>query len=224
MLNSATIGSQDVTNRPSPIGGSARVVEREPAPAVIAAGPPPVPALAPPWRARPVRPTGPELARVVGWMRRAHVVATWGQDWDVPTWSAEIARQLAGEHSRPWTIWRGRRAIAYVEVYRVARDVIAEAVPTAAHDLGVHLAIGEPELTGRGVGRALLDALAEGLFAADPGCPRVVGDPAVGHEAARRAFLAAGFAVVGEVDLPHKRAVLLARPRADLAPDVTRVG
>ena len=44
------------------------------------------------------------------------------------------------------------RPLAYVEAYRVARDVIAEHHPIAAHDLGIHLAIGDPDRTGRGLG------------------------------------------------------------------------
>jgi lysine N-acyltransferase len=91
--------------------------------------------------------------------------------------------------------------------------VIAGYLPVHAHDLGVHLAVGDAERAGRGLGRALLAAVAEGLAAGDPACPRVLGDPAADHHAARRAFAAAGFALVAEVDLPHKRAALMARPR-----------
>jgi RimJ/RimL family protein N-acetyltransferase len=151
-------------------------------------------------------------------MRRAHVAAAWGQDWPAPAWSAEIARQLDGDHSRPFTVVLHGAPVAYVEVYRVARDVLAAHLAAAPHDLGVHLAIGDAGRTGRGLGRAVLRAVADGLFAADPRCRRVVGDPAAGHHAARRAFAAAGFAPVGEVDLPHKRAAVVARARPPSTP------
>jgi hypothetical protein len=41
----------------------------------------------------------------------------------------------------------------------------------------------------------------------------VLGDPDASHTVALRAFAAAGFAPVAEVDLPHKRASLVAHVR-----------
>jgi RimJ/RimL family protein N-acetyltransferase len=81
--------------------------------------------------------------------------------------------------------------------------------PHHPHDLGVHVAIGEPSRTGRGLGRALLRAVAEGLLAADPRCPRVVAEPDVRNVPSIRAFTAAGFRPAGEITLPDKTAALL---------------
>jgi lysine N-acyltransferase len=103
--------------------------------------------------------------------------------------------------------------VAYVEVYRASRDVLADHHPTAPHDLGVHIAIGDRRRTGRGLGPRVLRAVSDGLFRADPRCEAVLGDPDAAHGVARRAFAAAGFAPVAEVDLPHKRAAILARRR-----------
>ena len=99
----------------------------------------------------------------------------------------------------------------------MARDVIALHHPVSPHDLGVHLAIGDPGRVGRGLGRRLLADVADALLAADPACGRVLGDPEAGHDVARRAFTGAGFVPVREVDLPHKRAALVARDRAGAA-------
>jgi hypothetical protein len=59
----------------------------------------------------------------------------------------------------------------------------------------------------------VLRAVGIGLLAADPACARVVGDPAASHGVARAAFASAGFVLVGEVDLPHKRAAVMALVR-----------
>jgi RimJ/RimL family protein N-acetyltransferase len=201
-----------VNRAPTP-GASARVRAGAVAAEVEAAGPPPAPLLAPPWSLRPVAAAGAELDRVAAWMRRPHVADRWGQDWPTAQWAGEIARQLAGDHSRPFTVSLDGEPVAYVEVYRVARDLLADYVATDPHDLGVHLAVGDADRTGRGLGRAVLGSVAEGLLAADPRCRRVVGDPEAGHGVARRAFTAAGFTLVGEVDLPHKRAAVLAFTR-----------
>lgn len=194
-------------------GASARMLTAAPGASVASLGPPPAPVLRHPWSLRPVRPRGDELARVARWMGRPHVADAWGQDWSEAAWAEEVARQVAGDHSRPWTVWLDGEPLAYIEVYRPARDVLARCALIEPHDLGVHLAIGESDRTGRGLGRRLLEAVSDGLFAADPRCARVLGDPDAGHTAARRAFTAAGFALVAEVDLPHKRAALLSRSR-----------
>ena len=184
--------------------------------------PPPRPAVEAPWSLRAVAPTGIEVALVHAWMREPHVERWWHQAWTLAQWSEEVAQQAAGTHSRPWLLSEAGAPVAYVEAYRVARDVIAEHHPIAAHDLGIHLAIGDPDRTGRGLGPRVLRVVADGLLAADPACRRVVGDPAAGHAAARGAFAAAGFALLAEVDLGHKRAALMAydRPgeRASLEP------
>jgi RimJ/RimL family protein N-acetyltransferase len=196
---------------PATPGASARVLGDVPDPAVVAAGPPPAPELAAPWSVRAVEARGDELDRVVGWMAEPHVAAWWHQDWPAEGWVGEVGRQLAGDHSRPWTVWLDGEPVAYVEVYRVARDVVAPHLAAGPHDLGVHLAIGDGAHTGRGLGREVLRAVSDGLGVADRACRRIVGDPAADHRVARRAFAAAGFTLVAEVDLPHKRAALMQR-------------
>jgi RimJ/RimL family protein N-acetyltransferase len=194
-------------------GGSARRLLRPLDDAVRDVEPPPEPVLDPPWSVRRVEPAGPELDRVQRWMCEPHVAEFWDQAWPPAEWSAEVARQLAHAHTRPWTVSHEGEPLAYVEVYRAARDVVADHYAAASHDLGIHIAIGDARRTGRGLGPAALRAVSDGLFRADPACDLVVGDPAAGHEVARRAFEAAGFVLLSEVDLPHKRAALLVRQR-----------
>lgn len=177
---------------------------------------PPAPLLSGSWVALAVDVDGPELDRVTRWMSEPHVEEHWGQAWSREEWSAEVAAQLADDHSRPWTVWRNGEAIAYVEIYRVVRDVVADHWAAEVGDLGLHLAIGAREHTGRGIGRRILREVSDGLFLADPSCGRIVGDPAAHHPAARRAFVAAGFAHVADVSLPHKRASIVVRERCAL--------
>jgi RimJ/RimL family protein N-acetyltransferase len=151
-------------------------------------------------------------------MNEPHVAERWGQNWSLEEWADEIAAQLAADHCRPWLVRLDGVPIAYVEIYRVAADVIADACPVDDGDLGVHIAIGVRHRTGKGLGTRVLHTVAQALFAADPSCRRVLGDPEAGHAAARRAFSAAGFAVLDEVDLPHMRATIMAFGRPDTGP------
>lgn len=187
-------------------------------PAVRRVEAPPDLRLPPPWSARAVaRGAGdgvtPEVALVARWMAAPHVERFWRQAWPAERWAAEVRAQHAGAHSRPWLVALDGEPVAYVEVYRVARDVIAAHHPVSPHDLGVHIAIGDPHRTGRGLGPRVLATVADSLLTADPRCGRVLGDPDVDHAVARRAFARAGFVPVRDVGLPHKRAALMARDR-----------
>ncbi|MDG9717260.1 GNAT family N-acetyltransferase [Streptomyces sp. DH24] len=176
---------------------------------------PPLPRLDAPWSARVARAEGADLDLVHGWMRSPHVEAFWHQAWPRERWVEEIAGHLAGDAILPVLIDLDGRPLAYIEVYRVVRDRLAGHYPHHPHDLGVHIAIGDASSTGRGLGRSLLRALAEGLLAADPECPRVVAEPDVNNAPSLRAFAAAGFRPAGEVAFPDKTAALLVHPRRE---------
>jgi RimJ/RimL family protein N-acetyltransferase len=100
-----------------------------------------------------------------------------------------------------------------VELYRVRHDRLAEYYAWQEHDWGMHLAIGDTGLVGRGIGRRLIRSLAEALLRSDPLCDRVVAEPAAANVPSVRAFAAAGFVSQGELELPEKRAQLMVRGR-----------
>ncbi|GGM06108.1 GNAT family N-acetyltransferase [Dactylosporangium sucinum] len=186
---------------------STREVTAGLAAAVVAAGPPPAPRLSDPWAARVL--TADDAGLVSAWMNEPHVERFWQQAWPPARWAGAIAEQLAGEHSRPYLVSYAGSPLAYVEIYRIPRDVVGLRYPADPYDLGIHLAIGDRDRTGQGLGRALVRAVAEGLFLADPRCPRVLADPDERHEVALRMFAGAGFQSLGVRDLGHKRAALL---------------
>lgn len=173
---------------------------------------PPLPVLEPPWSARV--PSGEaDLELIRRWNAEPHVTKFWHQDWPLKQWRAELKRQLDGQHSLPCLIARDGVDVAYLEIYRVTRDVLADRCEHEPHDLGVHIAIGDPTATGRGLGRAVLHAVAEGLLAVDPQCTQVLAEPDADNLPSLRAFAAAGFVELGAITLPDKTAVLMARRR-----------
>ncbi|GAA2597657.1 GNAT family N-acetyltransferase [Dactylosporangium fulvum] len=188
---------------------STREVTAGLAAAVVAAGPPPAPLLSEPWSARELTVAGSDPGLVSAWMNEPHVARFWGQAWPPDRWAEAIAEQLAGDYSRPYLVSYAGAPVAYVEIYRIPRDVVGLRYPADPYDLGIHLAIGDRDRTGQGLGRAMVRAVAEGLFLADPRCRRVLADPDERHEVALRMFARAGFRSLGISDLGHKRAVLL---------------
>ncbi|MEU9305330.1 GNAT family N-acetyltransferase [Streptomyces sp. NPDC048269] len=176
---------------------------------------PPLPHLDGPWSARVAQARGADLDLVHGWMESPHIDAFWHQAWPRERWAEEIAGHLAGDAVLPVLIGHDGQPFAYIEVYRVTRDRLAGHYPHLPHDLGLHIAIGEASRTGRGLGRSLLRAVAEGLLTADPACTRVVAEPDVTNVPSLKAFAAAGFRRAGEVTFPDKTAALLVHPRRE---------
>jgi lysine N-acyltransferase len=185
---------------------STREVTAGLAAAVVTAGPPPVPVLGPPWDVRVLG--APDAPLVSRWMNEPHVEQFWEQAWPPERWAATIAEQLAGDCSRPCLVSYRGEPVAYLEIYRTPRDVVGLQYDADPFDLGIHLAIGDRSRTGRGLGRRLVRAVADGLFAADHRLRRVLADPDERHRVARRMFEAAGFRLLGVRDLGHKRAAL----------------
>jgi RimJ/RimL family protein N-acetyltransferase len=169
---------------------------------------PPLPVLAAPWSAR-VPGGADDLMLIRRWMAEPHVEKFWHQDWPLQRWRAELSAQLAGRHSLPCLVAFDGEDVAYLEVYRVGRDVLAEHCEHEPHDLGLHIAIGDPARTGHGLGRVLLQAVAAGLLDADPQCTQVLAEPDVDNAPSIAAFAAAGFVPCGEITLPDKPALLM---------------
>ncbi|MDA8369807.1 MAG: GNAT family N-acetyltransferase [Nocardiopsaceae bacterium] len=182
---------------------------------VLAAGPPPVPELAAPLSARLAAPDGADLDLVHAWMNLPHVARFFDQAWSRKRWAGELAAQQAGTFSRPLLIGLHGTPVAYVELYRAARDVIAAHYDADPHDIGFHIAIGDPGGIGRGLGPRIFDACARGVFAADGRCRRILIEPDAANTAARRAAEHAGLALLDEIELPHKRAALMVRTRSE---------
>ncbi|MEU0881648.1 GNAT family N-acetyltransferase [Lentzea sp. NPDC005914] len=173
------------------------------------AGAPPVPELAGPWDARAVRPDGYDLHLIHRWNQAPHVAAFARRAWTLQQWELRLRECLGADDVRPLLIsWHGRLVI-YSEVYRAARDVVAECYRARPHDLGLTLAVGELAMTDQGLVRSLLPRLTDALFEADPQCTRIVMEPDVRNKRAIRSFEAGGFVGADEVMLPGKVALLM---------------
>lgn len=160
-----------------------------------------------------------------GWLRRPHVL---------PWWTAEAAlggvahldAQLARDHLTPWVVSLDAVPFAYVETYRAAEDPLAAAFPLRAGDRGWHVLVGPAELLGTGVPRQLGRAVLARLLA-EPGVDRVVCEPDERNLRMVRYCEALGYERLATVDLPDKRAALMAwrrPPPADPSAPVPPAG
>ncbi|MFI8233040.1 GNAT family N-acetyltransferase [Streptomyces sp. NPDC085900] len=139
-------------------------------------------------------------------------------------WELAGAESVTGEHLRAQLDGDGRSVpcvgvlegtpMSYWEIYRADLDPMARHYPARPHDTGIHLLIGEVADRGRGLGSALLRAVADLALDRRPACARVVAEPALRNTPSVAAFLTAGFRFSAEIDLPDKRAALMVRDRS----------
>lgn len=122
-------------------------------------------------------PDSGDAALVAEWMSRQHLVETWEQPWGPERWAGDWRAKLATTYSVPLILSLRGEDIGYMEIYRPHRDEIGAVYASEPHDLGLHIAVGDPELVGQGIVGPMLGALPPALLDADPECRVVVGEP-----------------------------------------------
>ncbi|MFI9644740.1 GNAT family N-acetyltransferase [Streptomyces sp. NPDC052040] len=155
-----------------------------------------------------------DLRLLARWMNDPTVAVFWQLAGDESVTGRHVRAQLAGDgRSVPCLGVLDGTPMSYWEVYRADLDPLARHYPARPHDIGIHLLIGEVSARGRGLGSALLRAVADLALDRRPACARVVAEPDLRNTPSIAAFLGAGFRLSAEVDLPGKRAALMIRDR-----------
>nr|WSW62269.1 acetyltransferase [Streptomyces sp. NBC_00998] len=166
------------------------------------------------FRLEPVR-LGRDLELLTGWMNDPEVAAYWELAGPAAVTAAHVQAQLDGNgHSIPCLGLLDGTPMSYWEIYRADLDPLSRHYPARPHDTGIHLLIGDGTNRGRGLGTALLRAVANLVLDNRPRCARVIAEPDIRNTPSVSAFLNSGFRCSTEIDLPEKRAALMIRERA----------
>ncbi|GAA3708732.1 GNAT family N-acetyltransferase [Streptomyces tremellae] len=156
-----------------------------------------------------------DLPLIAGWMNDPAVAAFWELAGPDSVTERHLRAQLEGDgRSIPCLGFLDGTVMSYFEIYRADLDPLALHYPARPHDTGVHLLLGGAGNRGRGLGSALLRAVADHILDHRPRCTRVLAEPDLRNTPSVSAFLSGGFRFAAEVDLPDKRAALMVRDRA----------
>ncbi|MFJ8792384.1 GNAT family N-acetyltransferase [Streptomyces sp. NPDC102462] len=156
-----------------------------------------------------------DLPLISRWMNDPAVAAFWELAGSPDRTEEHLSTQLTGDgRSVPCLGTLDGTPMSYWEIYRADLDPLARHYPARPHDTGVHLLVGGVADRGRGLGSALLRAVADLVLSRRPACSRVVAEPDLRNTPSIAAFLSAGFRFAAEVDLPAKRAALMIRDRS----------
>ncbi|KAA1248810.1 acetyltransferase [Mycobacterium simiae] len=154
-----------------------------------------------------------DLELVHLWMNDPEVARFWRKPWPRSQIASYLRRQHHSTHLVPYLGLLDGVPMSYWELYRADLDPLAQYYTAGAHDAGVHLLLGPPEYRGRRLAVDLLRTVATWQLDADPRAARVVAEPDVNNVRVIRALERAGFRRITDIDLPDKRAALMARDR-----------
>ena len=152
-----------------------------------------------------------DLALMTRWIAQPHWQAWWGEP-DRET--AELRQAIDGDAVEPMIVEVDGKPAAFVQSHD---PHLEEAHPYADQPFGtllVDISIANAADTGKGLGPAILEALADLLF--EEGAPRLLIDPHPAHARAIRAFEKAGFSPLGERGTPYGRVLLMARDNDEM--------
>ncbi|WP_405619972.1 GNAT family N-acetyltransferase [Streptomyces sp. NBC_00076] len=156
-----------------------------------------------------------DLALVSRWMNDPAVAEFWALSGPQATTEEHLRGQLVGDgRSVPCLGVLDGTPMSYWEIYRADLDPLARHYAARPHDTGIHVLLGDVSDRGRGLGSALLNAVADLVLDKRPTCARVVAEPDLRNMPSVAAFLGAGFRFSAEVDLPAKQAALMVRDRS----------
>lgn len=155
-----------------------------------------------------------DLPLIAEWINDPAVAAYWELQGDQLRTRTHVEAQLAGDgRSVPCLGVLDGVPMSYWEIYRADLDSLARYVPVRPHDTGLHLLLGPPSCRGRRLGTALLRSVAALVLDHRPTCRRVLAEPDLRNTPSLAAFLGAGFRLLDEVQLPSKRAAIMAHDR-----------
>jgi RimJ/RimL family protein N-acetyltransferase len=156
-----------------------------------------------------------DLALVSIWMNDPVTAEFWELAGGPEVTGRHLDAQLGGDgRSVPCLGLLDGTPMSYWELYRADIDPLARYYPARPQDTGIHLLIGGSSDRGRGLGSTLIKAVADLVLDHRPGCGRVVAEPDLRNTPSVAAFLAAGFRLSAEADVPGKRAALMIRDRS----------
>ncbi|MEU7058772.1 GNAT family N-acetyltransferase [Streptomyces sp. NPDC046197] len=156
-----------------------------------------------------------DLPVIHRWMNDPAVAEFWHLAGTPSVTEAHLCAQVHGDgRSVPCLGLLDGAPMSYWEIYRADLDPLARHYAARPHDTGVHLLIGSVGDRGRGLGSALLRAVADLVLDKRPACARVIAEPDLRNAPSVAAFLNAGFRFSAELELPAKRAALMIRDRS----------
>ena len=142
-------------------------------------------------------------------MNEPHIAAIWDEAGSIERHRAYLRNLVADPHILPLIGLLDGAPFGWFEVYYAAENRLGAHYPCEDWDRGWNVAIGDLGCRGAAYVPAWLPSLTHFMFLDEPRTRRIVGEPRADHRQQIRNLERSGFATVGTIDFPHKRAALV---------------
>jgi len=138
------------------------------------------------------------------WLVEPHVLIWWRDPLDLAGVHAKYGPRVDGaEPTYVFVIEVAGRSAGWIQWYRWSDyPAHAEQLGAAPASAGIDLAIGEKEMTGRGLGPDMIREFLQQVVFIDPAVTAIFADPQEANLRSLNAFQKAGFTVAQKVKLP----------------------
>jgi aminoglycoside 6'-N-acetyltransferase len=145
-----------------------------------------------------------DFGHVERWLSSPHVRLWWGEPLDAAGVEKEFGPCVDGiDPTLVFVTTLAHRPIGIVQTYRLSDTPDYETAVGVTDAAGIDLFIGEPDLLGMGLGKAIVRTFVADIgWKAFPDAKRYMAGPSVKNLRSRRTFEAAGFLFVRQVDVP----------------------
>lgn len=136
-----------------------------------------------------------DLPLLERWLREPHVLKWWREPLDGAGLEAKYGPCIDGlEPTLVFVIEYDGHPIGWIQWYRWSDyESHARTIGAAPDEAGIDLAIGAPDMIGRGLGTCVIRTFLDRVVFADSSVKAVVSDPEAANVRSRRAFEKAGF-------------------------------
>ena len=153
------------------------------------------------------RVTRADFPLLAGWLAEPHVSRWWNHEFTADAVERDFGASADGqEPNEDHVALLDGRAIGLVQYSRYADypeylEELAPLIEVPEHAVSIDYLIGDPTVTGRGVGTAMIAAFTERIWRTDPQASCIIVPVCSANEASWRALLHVGFGVVARGDL-----------------------
>lgn len=156
-----------------------------------------------------------DLETLYEWMHKSHIAPFWKLNLPMPEFKQWLRNSIEAEHKEVFIGAFNGTPACYLIAYDIKEDPIQDYYEYKEGDLGMHLLIGPRPFLNKEDGLSIIQAMIIFLYHYY-GAERIIGEPDVRNRIIIPILKELGGEVLGQVDLPHKKASLIMGERQSI--------
>jgi acetyl CoA:N6-hydroxylysine acetyl transferase len=156
-----------------------------------------------------------DLETLYEWMHKSHIAPFWKLNLPMPEFKQWLRNSIEADHKEVFIGTFNGTPACYLIAYAIKEDPVREYYEYKEGDLGMHLLIGPRPFLNKEDGVSIIRAMIIFLYNYY-GAERIIGEPDVRNRIIIPILKELGGEVLGQVELPHKKASLIMGERQSI--------